>query len=550
MSFVWRRSLPSLAGLTGLMIGIGFAAVGFLNAPLWFPFAFAIAMILLQYAINPWIIERLIPATIIPRTADGYGTDHPLARMMVARCKQAGIPLVKLGIVDDGNPNAFTFGHTRGDARIWITRGLLERLDEHELDAVVTHEIGHVKNRDFIVMTVAAVVPMVLYLIWVIGNRAGGRDQARIVAIAAYVGWIVSRFTLLALSRAREYAADRWSCEAAGNGDALCSALVKVAYGMGSVDATRKNDAMVLAASGKRRKRQRIDMKPMRLQAMSAMGIFDPRDAVAMETALAAGVDPQRAIGALRWDTVNPWARVLEKLSSHPIVAHRFQALEESKLPGKPSKWSVVRSLATVPAEERFAVRREFIAEAVMTVAPWLILIPLILFGAFESSAMSIAVALIAAGLLLIVKQGMRYPRKVEKVDQIASLIERLDASPVAGIDVEIKGRIIGRGMPGYVLSPDMVLQDESGFVPVLYANSIPFGRLFFSLARIRQFLGHDVVARGWYRRIPGPVVELREVQTSDGRIARGNTWWLRYVGSALVVAAGFIVLIASLARA
>src|ERR1044072_3465184 len=222
MSFVWRRSLPSLAGLTGLMIGIGFAAVGFLNAPLWFPFAFAIGMIMLQYAINPRIIEWLIPATIIPRTADGYGTDHPLARIVGARCKQAGIPLVKLGIVDDGNPNAFTFGHTRGDARIWITRGLLERLDERELDAVVTHEIGHVKNRDFIVMTVAAVVPMVLYLVWVIGNRAGGRDQARLVAIAAYVGWIISRFTLLALSRAREYAADHWSCEATGDGDALC----------------------------------------------------------------------------------------------------------------------------------------------------------------------------------------------------------------------------------------------------------------------------------------------------------------------------------------
>src|SRR5579864_5521568 len=551
MSFVWRRSLPSLAGLSGLLIGIGFAAVGFLNAPVWFPFAFAIAMIMLQYAINPRIIEWLIPASIIDRTPMGYATEHPLGRIVAERCKQAGVPLVKLGIVDDGNPNAFTFGHTRGDARIWITRGLLERLDERELDAVVTHEIGHVKNRDFIVMTVAAVVPMVLYLTYIIGTRAG-RNEARAVAIAAYIGYIVSRFTLLALSRAREYAADNWSCQATRDGDALCSALVKVAYGMGSIDATRKNEAMALAASGTRgtrRKRQRLDTKPLRLQAMSAMGIFDPRDAVAMETALAAGVDPQRAIGALRWDTVNPWARVLEKLSSHPIVAHRFQALEESKLPGKPSKWSVVRSLATVPEEERWVVRREFISEAVMTVAPWAILLPLVLFGAFTSSPMSIAIALIAAGLLFIVKQGMRYPRKIEKVDQIASLIERLDASPVAGIDVEIKGRIIGRGMPGYVLSPDMVVQDESGFVPVIYANSIPFGRLFFSLARIREFLGQDVVARGWYRRMPGPVVELREVQTSDGRIARWNTWWLRYVGSALVVVAGFITLIASIAR-
>src|SRR5207248_9517515 len=254
MSFVWRRSLPSLAGLSGLVIGIGFAAVGFLNAPLWFPFAFAIACMLVMYGVNPRIIEWLVPASIIEQTAGGYATDHPLGRIVAARCKQAGVPLVKLGIVDDGNPNAFTFGRTRGDARIWVTRGLLERLDERELDAVVTHEIGHVKNRDFIVMTVAAVVPMVLYLVFLIARQAG-RDEAKAVAIAAYLGYIVAKFTLLALSRAREYSADHWSCQATGDGDALCSALVKVAYGMGSVDATRKKEASSVAQCGKRRKR-------------------------------------------------------------------------------------------------------------------------------------------------------------------------------------------------------------------------------------------------------------------------------------------------------
>src|SRR5437588_5300502 len=395
MGFTLRRSLPSITGLLALLLAVGVAAVIWAGAPVWFPAVFAIVLMLVQYAVNPLIIQWLVPAAVIDHDGRRYLTDHPVGELVANRCRQAGVPLVKLGIVDDGNPNAFTFGHTRGDARIWVTRGLLERLDERELDAVLTHEIGHVKNRDFIVMTVAAVVPMVLYLIWVVGRT--GRDQARYVAIAAYIGWIISRFTLLALSRAREYAADHWSCQATGDGDALCSALVKIAYGMGSVDAVRKNEAIALVASGKRRKRQRVDTKSLRLQSMSAMGIFDPRDAVAMETALAAGVEPQRAIAALRWDTVNPWARVLEKASSHPIVAHRFQALEESKLPGKPSRWSVLRSLAAIPAEQRWETRKQFIAEAAMSVAPWAILIPLVLFGAFASSPMSIAIALIAA---------------------------------------------------------------------------------------------------------------------------------------------------------
>ena len=543
MSFVLRRSLPSLGGMTALILGAGFAVVVFLHAPLWFPFALAIAFTLLSYAINPWIIEHLVPASIIERTESGYRTEHPLGAMVAARCRQAGVPLVKLGIVDDGNPNAFTFGRTRADARMWVTRGLLERLDERELDAVVTHEIGHVKNRDFIVMTVAAVVPMVLYLVYLIARRAN-RDEAKAVAIAAYIGYIVAKFTLLALSRAREYSADHWSCQATGDGDALCSALVKIAYGMGSVDAARKSEAVVLVQSGKRRKRQRVNTRSLRLQSMSAMGIFDPRDAVAMETALAAGLEPQRAIAALRWDMVNPWAKVLEKMSSHPIVAHRFKALEESNLTGRPTRWSVLRALATVPPEQRFEARKHFAVELTLVLAPWAVLIPLVAFGAWQSSPLSIGVALIAAGLLFVVKQVMRYPGNTEKVDKVASLIGRLDASPAAGIDVELTGRIIGRGMPGYVLSPDLVLQDESGFVPVLYANPIPFAGTLFGLARAEHFIGKDVVARGWYRRMPGPVVELREVRTSDGLRARGYTWIVRYTASVIVIIAGFVVLL------
>src|SRR6266566_430734 len=168
MSFVLRRSLPSIGGLTALVLGAGFAVVAFLHAPVWFPFALAIAFMLLSYAINPWIIEWLVPASIIGRTESGYLTEHPLGAMVAARCRQAGVPLVKLGIVDDGNPNAFTFGRTPRDARMWVTRGLLERLDERELDAVVSHEVGHVRHWDFAVITVAAVVPMVLYLTFLV----------------------------------------------------------------------------------------------------------------------------------------------------------------------------------------------------------------------------------------------------------------------------------------------------------------------------------------------------------------------------------------------
>ncbi|MGI9033928.1 MAG: M48 family metalloprotease [Acidimicrobiales bacterium] len=548
MGFVIRRSLPSLGGLVALLVGVGFAAVVFAGAPLWFPAVFAVAMIGLQFAVNPRIIEWLVPASVVGSLGDGYATDHPIGDIVARRCRLAGIPLVRLGIVDDGTPNAFTFGHTPGDARMWVTRGLLERLDERELDAVVAHEVGHVKHWDFVVMTVAAVVPMALYLLYLVTRRSDRQGKA--VAVAAYVGYLVAQFTLLALSRARETAADHWSCQTTGDGDALASALVKVAYGMGQVNAAQKAEAAALVASGKtgRKEAAKLERRWNRAQSLRAMGIFEPRAAEAMEAAFTGGIDPQRAVAALRWDVVNPWGATLEKLSSHPLVARRIAALEESGLPGAPRQWGVLRSAATAPADQVMAARGRFAKELAVAVAPWAILVAMVGFGLFTGSLFAVGLALVVAGALFYAKQNLRYPGDFAPTPEVAGLLERLDASPVAGIPVEIRGRVIGRGMPGYVLSPDLVVQDSSGFVPLVYGQPIPFAREWFGLAKVKAFMGTDVVARGWYRRTPGPVVELREVTTADGRRARTWDWLARYVASALVLATGLVLCLVGLA--
>ncbi|MGI9021809.1 MAG: M48 family metalloprotease [Acidimicrobiales bacterium] len=550
MGFVLKRSLPSIGGLVGLLLAVGVAVVIFLGAPVWFPAAFAIGMIGLQFLINPRIIEWLVPAEIVAREGDGYATDHRIGVIVARRCRAAGIPLVKLGIVDDGTPNAFTFGHTPRDARMWVTRGLLERLDERELDAVVAHEVGHIKHWDFAVMTVAAVVPMLLYFLYLVA-RGNGRGEAQVVALGAYAAYLVSTFTLLALSRARETAADHWSCETTEDGDALASALVKVAYGMGRVNADRKVEAAALVASGKEGKAEaaKLERRWRRAQSMRAMGIFEPRSAEALEAAFASGVDPERAVAAMRWDLVNPWGKTLEKMSSHPLVARRIQALEESGLPGAPRQWNVLRAAATAPPEQVASARARFAKELVVAVAPWAVLLPLVLFGWFTQSLFSIGLALVAAGALFFVKQNVRYPGgPAATTSEVAGLLERMDAGPVAGLPVEIHGQVIGRGMPGYVLSPDMVVQDRSGFLPLLYDQPIPFAREWFGLAKVKEFMGTDVVARGWYRRGPGPMLELREVVAPGGQRARTWSWLARYIASAALMVAGLVVSVLGLA--
>lgn len=69
--------------------------------------------------------------------------------MLAHQCDLAGVPRVRLRVIDDGTPNAFTFGRTQRDARIYVSRGLLERLNDDELEAVIAHEVGHVAQRDF-----------------------------------------------------------------------------------------------------------------------------------------------------------------------------------------------------------------------------------------------------------------------------------------------------------------------------------------------------------------------------------------------------------------
>ena len=549
MKFVLRRSLPSIGGLIGLLLVVGYAIVAFLGAPLWFPVAFAVAILGVQYVVNPFIIQWLVPATVIPHDGERYLTDHPLGDIVARRCADAGVPLVTLGIVDDGNPNAFTFGRTPRDARMWVTRGLLERLDERELDAVVTHEVGHVKHWDFAVMTVAAVIPMVLYLAYLVA-RGSNRSEARAVALGAYVAYLVSQFTLLALSRARETAADHWSCECTADGDALASALVKVAYGMGQVSGAQKEQAHALIAEGKAGKKEAAAMaaRTRRAQSMRAMGIFEPRAAEAMQAAFAQGIDSERALAAMRWDVANPWGATLEKLSSHPLVAHRIQALEESGLPGAPRQWSVLRSMAAASPEQVFAARARFARELAIALAPWVVLVGGLVFGFLPSSRFGMGLAVALAGLLFFVKQSVRYPGEHQPVDEVAGLLERLDAGPVTGIGVTVKGQIVGRGMPGYVLSPDLVVSDRSGFVPLLYRQPIPFARAFFGLFRAEAFQGQEVEARGWYRRSPGPVIELRDVRAADGRRARSWEWVARYAAAAVLVAAGVVLMLVGLA--
>ena len=140
-------------------------------------------------------------------------------------------------MIPDRNPTAFTYGILRANARIVVTDGLFEFLNEEEQRAVVAHELGHIVNRDFIVMTAAGTLVQILYQVYAASMRSGrsGSDKNKggqaLVGLAALAMYYVGIYLLYYLSRTREYLADAFSAERV-EARHLASALVKVAYGI------------------------------------------------------------------------------------------------------------------------------------------------------------------------------------------------------------------------------------------------------------------------------------------------------------------------------
>ncbi|HEX5192454.1 MAG TPA: zinc metalloprotease HtpX [Solirubrobacteraceae bacterium] len=148
-------------------------------------------------------------------------------------CVQADLPKPRVAIADTPVPNAFALGRSQGSAVVCATTGLLRTLQPHELEAVMAHELSHVRNRDVLVMTLASFFASVAAMMTQFGlffgagrDRDGGAPAFAIVLLVSFVVYVVSFFLMLALSRYREFAADRGAAIITGQPSALASALM------------------------------------------------------------------------------------------------------------------------------------------------------------------------------------------------------------------------------------------------------------------------------------------------------------------------------------
>ncbi|KTG07889.1 heat-shock protein HtpX [Haloprofundus marisrubri] len=161
--------------------------------------------------------------------------EYPQLHAMIGRLsQQADLPKPDVAVAQSRVPNAFATGRSQKSSTVAVTTGLLQTLDQDELEGVMAHELAHVKNRDVMVMTIASFLSTVAFMIvrWGFwfggGSRREGGAPVIVAILVSLVVWIVSFLLIRALSRYREYAADRGGATITGKPGALASALLTI----------------------------------------------------------------------------------------------------------------------------------------------------------------------------------------------------------------------------------------------------------------------------------------------------------------------------------
>jgi heat shock protein HtpX len=292
-----------------------------LNFSLVYAVIGTIIFILLQYLIGPAIVRSSTRLQYI-RPGENPWLENTVKEL----ADKSGIPMPKLATVLDNTPNAFVFGRTASDATLAVHQGLLTKLNKDEVKGVIGHELGHIKHKDYIVMTVLSALPLLAYLIargtWEAARLSGSskKEEGSIraaffaIGIISYIVYIISLLCVMRLSRLREHYADAYSAYVTGSPRNLQSALAKITYGL-SLSSKPPSGARAFYIGDPAMAKQEIQqiMEKKQDYDLDKDGVLDER-----ELELAMEKEAKSA-----WVKMNTW------FSTHPPTFRRILLLRE-----------------------------------------------------------------------------------------------------------------------------------------------------------------------------------------------------------------------------
>ncbi len=218
------KTVILLGALSGLLLAIGQYAGG----PQGLVIAFGIAVLMNFFSY--WFADKLVLRMYRAQEVD---QGHRLYRMVEQLAQRAALPMPRVYIIPSESPNAFATGRNPQHAAVAATEGIMRILDDGELAGVMAHELAHVKHRDILISSVAATIGAAIILLARIGIFFGGSRDSRGGNPLALLGMIIlaplaAMLIQAAISRSREFAADRGGAEIAGRPEGLAQALQKI----------------------------------------------------------------------------------------------------------------------------------------------------------------------------------------------------------------------------------------------------------------------------------------------------------------------------------
>ncbi|MEA5623401.1 zinc metalloprotease HtpX [Nostoc sp. UHCC 0251] len=523
MVFALGLSLVFILGsndpLQGLAIAIGITLVFNIAAFFLSPFLMDLTQ---RWLYQTRWVELAEVETLSPETA----------KVIRQVCQQNHLKTPRLGIINDQNPTAFTYGSLPNSARLVVSQGLFTYLDDDEIATVYAHELGHIVHWDFAVMTVASTLVQICYLIYSTARRLGRggdskiKDAMQTAGLVAYVFYVIGTYLLLYLSRTREYFADHFAAESTGNPNGLSRALVKIAYG--------------ILEEGSR------TQEPSRLiEGTRALGIYDHKAAASTGTAYRIASDPQKIGRVFLWDMFNPWGWWMELNSTHPLTGKRVRALSTyAEQLGLPTEFDMGRVVGEGKTLSKSRLYGNFFLDVVLYGAETIgffvgLVMGVILWSSSPNTGLALGAPLIGLGMGIIVKALVMFPgyKQAPETD-ILTLMSDPYASPLRGQPAKLEGQLIGRGDAGYKFGSDLKIQDRSGMLYLHYASRFgPIGNFLFGMKRVQSLIGEQVGAVGWFRRGVAPWMDLIQLQSENGTIVNSyHRFWSFILGAGSII--------------
>ncbi|MDH5646591.1 MAG: M48 family metalloprotease [Candidatus Heimdallarchaeota archaeon] len=540
----------------------------------------ALLIIFMQWMVSPDILDFTLKyafkSHIIPYSKLNEETFPDwFTKYISSMVEKTNITIKKLIILDDLTSTAFVYGHNRGNARLVISKGLLKYLNKEELKSVIGHEISHIKNRDFIWVTMASGFPLICAYSYTFFREVSSTHMGfaipilypvlQLLAILNYILYVLAQFILLALTRVRESLADHGSVLLGNTPNALSYSLLKIGYGLLDISeqmpegefsgifpdlGTNKeslNEDNEIKSFNSKEKIRKVVYTLGFTSNVQEKTYIQPH-----------GTPKQRVAKVLNWERKNPISRFIQLYSSHPLISERIKAMDELSLSlGH-------QPLLDIENQRNFRkyLSSTFLIDVLFTVVNWL---PIILIFTTLLLLMEInyidspkgyllgSISIIGFGIYWLVWNFHKFPMQM-KLTNTREIIEADEKDPLfkVGINkrrgVMLKGRVLGRLIPGYSLGKDFVIVDNDvSIIGIWQSSSGLVGELHFATKTLKNYEGREVKIKGWLSRMPMPILFVKEIKIQNNeklirKVANKVNVW-NYIGSIITIITGLLLI-------